>query len=160
MEKVQSAPPTFVIPTDAKRGRNLFLLRASLRIALATESQLIRQLQTGIRRNAVTTEWCVQAPAAAPLAVSPMMDFRCAPRVSRLASLRFTKRKGCIHPCVAPHGKQHLRLLSNRCPLDVEDQIHFNLFVQRLFQMHHAARHRQLMDCSAHVAPVGKPQQH
>src|ERR1700683_5564238 len=51
-----------------------------------------------------------------------------------------TKR---LHPALRrPHRKQHLRLIPNGGLTNVKNQFHFQLLIQRLFQMEHAARRR------------------
>jgi len=51
-----------------------------------------------------------------------------------------------LHPSLGrPHGEKHLRFAADGSAVDVEDQLHFDFFVQRLFHVDHAARGRKLV---------------
>src|SRR5690242_11072137 len=76
--------------------------------------------------------------------------FRCFPEerlqrgIERIAALvRKVDKSERLHPALRrPHRKQHLRLRVDRRLLDVKHKVHFQLFVERLFEMNYASRSR------------------
>ena len=58
-----------------------------------------------------------------------------------------------LHPSLGrPHGKQHLRLFSNRRCSDVKNQLDFQLLVQRFLEVDDSAGGRKLMEM-----PLSRP---
>ena len=66
-----------------------------------------------------------------------------------------------LHPSLGrPHGKQHLRLFSNRRCSDVKNQLDFQLLVQRFLEMDDSAGGRKLMESRSHVPAIRQANQH